>query len=81
MAGGTGHEHIANLRWRNTESGQTGSSSRAEMVQFVEQNPNQAWAAGPMKSAFLMVVNAAPKYVRTYADGIMSDNLLHLPRF
>lgn len=81
MAGGTRHEHIASLRWRNTVSGQTGASSRAQMVEFVEQYPDQAWAAGPTKSAFLMVVNAVPKYVRTYADGVLSDNLLHLPRY
>lgn len=27
------------------------------------------------------VVNATPKYIRTYADGTWTDNLLALPRF
>ena len=32
MVGGKLHEHIAEVKWRNTSDGNTGASSRATMV-------------------------------------------------
>lgn len=37
LAGGAGHEHIASVRWRNPQSGDTGESSKATMVDWINE--------------------------------------------
>ena len=39
--GGTGHEHIAAVRWRNPQSAETGASTRQAMVEWI-QGGNEA---------------------------------------
>lgn len=81
MEGGNYHEHIASLRWRNDATGNTGTSTRHEMVVFLRSNPGQAYTNDGRERAWLGVVEAQPPYVRTYADRIWNDNLLALPRY
>lgn len=79
--GGSGHEHIADVRWRDPADDKTGESSRAKMVEFIEGG-----GAVRVRDAFgddvaVGVVKATPPYLRTHADGVWTDNLLSLPRY
>lgn len=83
LAGGSEHEHVASVRWLNAENGQSGESDRAAMVEWLDRvgTSNIAKVAGPQGSAQVGVVDSQPKYLRTYADGQWSNNLLSLPKF
>ena len=78
MEGGVRHEHIAEVKWLN--GNEPGQSTRAQMVTYIEGG-NQAYVTDGVNSVFVGVVDATPKYIRTYADGKWTDNLLALPRF
>jgi len=79
-AGGSRHEHIDSLRWRNPEDGQTGENSRDEIVKWINGGGKAYVVAGTLRVE-VRVVNATPPYVQTYADGVWQDNLLALPRY
>ncbi len=82
-AGGYRHEHITNIRWIKDGTTDAKSSTRAEMVAFVEGGGEAYVKDDKGDVAFLRVrvSVAGNKYVQTQADGIWSDNLLALPRF
>jgi len=80
MAGGAGHQHIAEVRWRNPENGQTGANSRAEMVDWIRKG-GEAYVTDGKNTARVHVVEVNPPYIQTYADGKWTDNLLALPRY
>ena len=71
------HEHISEVRWWQPD--QNGESTRAAMVDFINKG-NAVLVQGP-PDAQVGVVNATPPYLRTYADGTWTNNLLSLPRF
>lgn len=77
---GSRHEHIGSLRWRHPESGDTGETTRAEIVTWIQSGGMAYVVVGSLRVE-VRVVNANPPYVQTYADGIWKDNLLALPRF
>jgi catechol-2,3-dioxygenase len=81
MSGGDKHEHIANVKWTNQQSSGTGTSTRAVMVDWIENKKGQAVVTDGKNTVNVGVVDATPKYLRTYADGIWTDNLLALPRY
>ncbi len=81
MEGGDNHEHIARVRWRNPADGQTGESSRAEMVDWIRNKHGDARVNDGQNEVQVGVVDANPPYLRTHADGKWTDNLLALPRF
>jgi hypothetical protein len=81
--GGTKHEHITNLKWKNTTTNSEGSSTRQTIVDWLDKDSNQAIITSGSKTVFVGVVRpvTGSPYVRTYADGIWTDNLLALPRY
>ena len=79
MVGGTKHEHIAAVKWVD-DAGPRGESTRAEMVSWIDGGGKAYVSHGTQKIA-VGVVNAVPKYIRTHADGVWTDNLLALPRY
>ena len=82
LVGGQGHQHIADVRWRNPETGKTGESSRQGVVDWLLQDKaNQACVSDGSNWIGVRVVNADPPYIQTWADGIWTDNLLALPRY
>jgi hypothetical protein len=81
MEGGNGHEHIGQVKWTNTNTGAKGETSRAGMVDYVRQNPNQTFVHNGTTLVPVGVVEVTPPYIRTYADGVWNDNLLALPRY
>jgi hypothetical protein len=80
MAGGTKHEHIAEVKWENRSSGKAGQSTQAVMVEWVEGGGDARVAKGNGYVG-VRVVNAIPKYIQTFADGTWTDNLLALPEY
>ena len=78
MVDGNGHQHISELKW--TDANETKTSTRAQMVEFVEGG-GQAYVTADGYTAYLRVRPGPPKYVQTYADGVWKDNLLSLPTF
>jgi hypothetical protein len=81
MAGGGRHEHIHSVRWQNPQSSATGQSTRSEMVEWINSNGEARVRDNRGHTVSIGVVDARPPYIRTYADGVWTDNLLALPRF
>jgi hypothetical protein len=81
MVGGLRHEHIAEVAWVNTQSAQTGRSSREAMVNWLSTPGNRAIVQTHALTIDVHVVNANPPYIQTYADGTRTDNLLALPQY
>jgi hypothetical protein len=82
MSGGAGHEHIGAVRWRNPTTGNTGENTRAEMVDWIKNKGGDARVRDDAGNDVRVgVVNATPPYLRTFADGVWTDNLLALPRY
>lgn len=80
--GGWAHEHIIRIFWIQDGTFVEQSSTRDEMVAFVESG-GAAYvrdAAGDVAYLGVWVSVLGNKYVKTYADGIWNDNLLALPR-
>lgn len=78
LVGGNQHEHISMVRWQSDTG--TGDSTREGMITYINGG-NKAYVTDGVNKAYVGVVNAIPPYIRTYADGKWSDNLLALPRF
>lgn len=81
-SGGTGHEHITHLWWTNPVSGQAGDNTREQIVSWIEDKNGKAYVEdGQGNRADVLVITPVhgAKYLRTYADGRWTDNLLALP--
>jgi len=82
MTGGSGHEHIAAVRWTNPADNSTGENTRASMVDWItNKNGDARVRDNAGHDVHVGVVQANPPYLRTHADGVYTDNLLALPRY
>lgn len=77
------HQHITDYKWANRETGATGQSTKAAMVEWIDVKHGRAFVETATTSAPVGVVKptGGEPYLRTYADGAWTDNLLALPRF
>jgi len=80
LEGGHRREHIASVQWVNPQRNDHGQSTRAEMVTWLRQ-PGSAIVSDTNRTVDVGVVDATPPCIRTYADGVWTDNLLALPRY
>jgi hypothetical protein len=83
LSGGQGHEHITRLWWTDPASGKTGDNSRAQIVTWIEEDNGKAYVddnRGNRADVLVVTPRYGDKYLRTYADGQWTDNLLALPR-
>ena len=74
------HEAITDLGWVQESNGDTGKSTRLQMVEFVEKG-NEAYVKDRYDNKAYLVARtsrAGNKYVQTIADGKLTDNLLEL---
>lgn len=78
---GGGHEAISHHQWKDSDNGSSNWADKAAMVDWVWRNPNQVRVGEPVMSAWVEVVEnpGGVPYLRTRADGLLSDNLLSLP--
>ena len=82
MNGGTGHEHVASMIWVNESTMQSGISTTAIMVDFIDKNNAVKVSDGTTRVAVgVWRESGKIPYLRTYADNKWTDNLLSLPRF
>ncbi|BAN01228.1 DUF3892 domain-containing protein [Ilumatobacter coccineus] len=81
MSEGDGHEHIASVQWRNPLDGNTGTSTTAVMVDWIDDKNGDARVQSMPEDAKVGTVDGTPKHLRSYANGKWTDNLLALPRF
>jgi Protein of unknown function (DUF3892) len=83
QSGGSGHEHIIHLWWTNPATGKTGDDTRTAIVSWIEGKDGKAYtedAQGNRADVRVIAPSHGEKYLRTYADGRWTDNLLALPR-
>lgn len=81
---GTEHGHIAAVKWKNPDTGESKESTRAEMVKKISDENVAAYVCGDhahIARVGVVKVNGEPTYIRTHADGDWNDNLLALPRY
>jgi hypothetical protein len=76
--GGTGHEHITTLYWVQHPDTTVRSSSRAAIVDYIGEG-SVAYVERPKILVGVFTPSYGEKYVRTYADGRPTNNLLNLP--
>lgn len=75
------HEGIAYFGWVNDQTRAAGRSTRAQMVEFLTKQGGSAYVRDQLGNiAWIGVYTAASgiPYLRTYADGKWTDNLLSL---
>jgi hypothetical protein len=84
LSGGTSHEHITTLWWIGAESSAEESSSRAAIVDWIDNKNGDAYVQQPGTTRSTVGTvdpgNGRPKFLRTYADGYWNNNLLSLPQ-
>lgn len=82
MVGGVRHEHIAEVQYRQLPNGPMLRASRADMVTYVDQHPNDVIVVHGGRTVTVGAVHETyVAYIRTHADGFYNDNLLALPRY
>ena len=82
LVGGTLHQHISEMQYYLLPNGSTLTASRADMVAYVDQHPNDVVVNhGGRTIGVGSVHEQYVSYVRTHADGYYNDNLLALPRY
>lgn len=76
------YEGITHYGWLNEQTKARGKSTRADMVDFLTRQGGKAYVRddrGNLIAHVGVVQNNGRPYLRTYADGKWSDNLLSLP--
>lgn len=82
LSGGITHQHIVRLWWVNPSTGETGDNTRAQLVDWIENQNGKAYVEehGHRVNVGVVTPSSGAKYLRTYADGCWSNNLLSLPQ-
>jgi len=78
---GSGHEHIAQVRWQSARTLVTGQSTIAGMVGWVNSDGELRVRDTAGAEVRVGVFNVEPPMIRTYSDGVWTDDLLTLPRY
>jgi hypothetical protein len=82
LSGGSSHEHIVRLWWTNPSTNDSNNNTRAEIVAWIENKNGKAYVEdqyGHRVDVRVVKPARGDKYLRTYADGVPTDNLLALP--
>jgi hypothetical protein len=85
MEGGNANEHIAEVRYKGSDS-KTSTATRQAMVDWLDKSKSNkaiVYSRDRRSNSFVGVVHRqnAPDYIRTHADGQWNDNLLSLPTY
>lgn len=76
------HVAISSMDWVNESDNARGTSTRIEMYDWIKEKSGHAFVrdnAGHGVRVGTAETQRGTKYVRTYSDGIWTDNLLALP--
>ena len=76
-------ETITSYRWVNISNGTTGDSDKASMVQYIDVSKGAVYVGKGSARVSVGVVRPTygTPYLRTYADGKWTNNLVNLPTF
>ena len=69
--------------WTNPADGKTDDNTSAEVVSWIEDKNGKAYvedSGGNRTDVGVVTPSVGSKYLRTYADGRWTNNLLALPR-
>lgn len=80
LIGGVDHRHIAALRWVSDDSGSTGDSSTAAVVDWLSDEGNIAWVGRERLSTVQVVDDLGGPHLRANRVGEPTRDLLDLPR-
>jgi|GEM_PF-2018370 len=80
LIGGVDHRHIAALRWVCDDTGSTGSSSTAAVVDWLADDGNIAWVGRERLATVEIVDDVGGPHLRANRVGQPSRDLLDLPR-
>jgi len=76
------HESIVEYKWKNQQTGKVASSTKPMLVAWVEDKGTAYVGANSQQVKVTAVrPSGLPAYLRTYADGKPTNNLLSLPTF
>ncbi len=77
------HEAITNYRWRNEQTGEVKESSKATLVDWIDNKGGVAHVGQGYSQVDVETVHPTygVPYLRTVADGAPTNNLLSLPTF
>jgi hypothetical protein len=83
LSGGTTHQHIVHLWWVNPANSKAGDNTRAQIVTWIEKENGKTYVddgSGHRADVEVVTPTVGQKYLRTRKDGVLTDNLLALPR-
>lgn len=78
------HEHITHVRWVDVnDSAKTGTNTRRDIVDWINDGGVAHVGTGSSRAQVGVVEPGGGRdaYLRTYADGYWTNNLLALPQF
>lgn len=77
------HEHIEEVKWQNPETKEVGQTTVSRMVDWIDREKGVAKVTDGKRTVDVGVVRpvSGAAYLRTYADGVWTDNLLSLPKY
>jgi hypothetical protein len=78
---GKQHEHITHVEMYSTVDKKTDSCSVADVVAYLRKHETGIYVKDGDKNIPIVIVEADPPYIRTKADGKLTNNLLSLPTF
>lgn len=81
QVGGTDHEHIAEVRWHDPDTGQAGESTQQAMVEWIDKRGGDVRVRDTVGDVQVCVAHVDPPHLGTCIDGRLTDNLLALPRY
>ncbi|MFX0132962.1 MAG: DUF3892 domain-containing protein [Candidatus Hodarchaeota archaeon] len=81
LKNGNEHKHISDVKWENTTTKETNTTSVKDIITFLIENPGSIFVQDKEGVIEVCVINDTPKYIRTKKDDRLTDNLLYLPRF
>jgi|GEM_PF-1361078 len=79
--GGSEHHHISKVEYEDQETLEKIDISTVEMIKFIKESSCKVFVQVDEEKVEVHVINAEPKYLRTKANGIETDNLLNLETF
>jgi hypothetical protein len=81
--GGSTHDEIMGFRWRGIDFEQAGSTDTPTLVDWIANRGGAAYVGQGPEAVPVGVVEpeSGRPYVRAYAGGTWTDNLIELPRF
>lgn len=77
------HEDITDCKWKSLSDGSVKTSSKATLVEWIDNENGKAYVGSGSQRVNVGTVHpqGGTPYLRTYADGEWTNNLLALPRF